>query len=308
MSRKKVLIDCDPGIDDALALLLAFASPELEVQAVTVVGGNQPLEATLQNALGLTRLLSAGVPVAAGAAGPLVQKLVTAPEVHGENGLAGRVFAKISTPSPLTALETMRQFVAGSPQPVVLIATGPLTNVALFLKIYPELKDNIEYISIMGGGAFLGNQKPGAEFNIYVDPEAAELVFAAGVPVVMHGLDVTTKAFFTAEDVQRIREIGTPLAKTVCEWLDYYMVFHRSMGLQVLNMHDLCAVQYVAKPELFTTNSCHVAVECRGSITRGCTVADFYHYTSLPHNALVAYEVRREEFVECFVKAVRHYG
>ncbi len=304
---KTIIFDCDPGIDDALALLLAFYSKELDIRAVTVAGGNQELKETLNNAIGLLSFLGKQTAVAAGAPGPLLRPLVTAPEVHGNEGLAGRVLPGAFPPCECSAVELMRRVTEESSTPVVIIATGPLTNIAAFLTAYPLLKSRIEYISLMGGACFGGNQSPSAEFNIYVDPEAASAVFRAGVPIVMHGLDVTTRAFFTPADIEAIRGIGARVSTLIADMLDYYMDFHHSIGLSVVNMHDLCAVAYVMQPSLFTTKDCHVEVETKGELSRGCTVVDYKHMTGLPSNAKVAFEVDREAFVKLFISAVQSF-
>lgn len=304
---KTVIIDCDPGIDDALALLLAFSSPALDVRAVTVVGGNQELSVTLENAIGLLTFAGLKAPVAAGAPGPMLRPLVTAPEVHGSSGLGGKHLPMNFEPSPLSAVELMRRVTEESPEPVVLIATAPLTNVAAFLTAYPALKHKIEYISIMGGACFGGNQSPAAEFNIYVDPEAAAAVFRSGVPIVMHGLDVTTRAFLSVPEIEEIRGIGKKVSALTADILDFYMEFQRSVGFSVANMHDLCAVAYVFDPSLFTGRDCHVEIETKGELTRGCTVVDSNGATGLPKNAKVIFDVDRAKFVELFISAVRGY-
>ena len=193
-----VILDCDPGHDDALAITLALSRPELKVLGITTVGGNAPLAATTLNALRVLALLGRpDVPVAAGAAQPLVRTLETAPEVHGTSGLDGADLPEpVSAPRPEGALEFLRATLAAAPAPVTLIPTGPLTNIALLLRTYPHLADRIAHISLMGGAMRAGNWTPAAEFNIWVDPEAARIVFRSGLPITMCGLDVTHKALF----------------------------------------------------------------------------------------------------------------
>lgn len=305
--KRKILFDCDPGIDDALALVLAFASPQLDVAAVTVVGGNQRLEETLNNAIGVLSLLGVRVPVSAGAPGPMLHRLVTAPEVHGEQGLGGRQLKKLFEPCPLDAVGLMKQVLEESDRPVTIVATAPLTNVAALLTASPSVKRKIDCISLMGGACYGGNQSPAAEFNIYVDPEAASVVFRSGIPIVMHGLDVTTRAFLTTEDIEHIRSTGGRVSEFTAGILDFYLDFHRRIGLSVVNMHDLCAVAYLLSPGLFTTKDCHVEIETKGEVTRGCTVVDANGCTGLPANAQVAFDIDRPAFVEMFISAVQSW-
>lgn len=308
MIKKKIIFDCDPGIDDAFALMMAFAAHELDIAAVTVVGGNQVLEETLNNAIGLLSLLKVQAPVAAGAPGPMLKTLVTAPEVHGEQGLAGKLLPASFEPSRLSAVELMKQVLIQSEQPVTIVATGPLTNIAALFTAYPGLKEKIDCVSLMGGACFGGNQSPATEFNIFVDPEAAAVVFRSGVPIVMHGLDVTTRAFLTTEDIGRVRALGGRISDFTADLLDFYLTFHRRIGLEVVNMHDPCAVAWLLNPGLFVTKSCHVEVETKGEITAGCTVVDYNAISGLPANAKVAFDIDRPAFVEMFLSFIKSWG
>lgn len=210
-ARTPVILDCDPGHDDALAITLALARPELEVLGITTVGGNAPLHRTTENALRVLALLDRpDVPVAAGAAQPLVRPLETAPEVHGVSGLDGADLPEpASVPRPEGALEFLRATLAAAPAPVTLIPTGPLTNIALLLRTYPDVAPKIAHVCLMGGGMRQGNWTPAAEFNIWVDPEAARIVFRSGLPITMCGLDVTHKALFGLPEIARLDALGT---------------------------------------------------------------------------------------------------
>ena len=208
-----VILDCDPGHDDAIALILALASPELKVLAVTTSAGNQTPDKTLNNALRILTLLGRDdIPVAAGANKPLARELIIADNVHGESGLDGPKLPDPGfAPVAMTALELMAKCLRESPEPVTLVPTGPLTNIALLLAAHRELKSKIARIVLMGGAAGAGNWTPAAEFNIYVDPEAADMVFKSGLPITMCGLDVTHEAQVMDEDIERVRAITNPV-------------------------------------------------------------------------------------------------
>ncbi len=306
--RIPVIIDCDPGHDDAIALLLAFASPKLDVQAVTVVAGNQTLEKTLKNTKDLLSYAGVRTRVAAGAEKPLLRELTIAPEVHGESGLEGPTlppadFKEVEE----TAVELMREVLLRSEEKVVLIPTGPLTNVALLLLTYPELKDRIDYISLMGGACFGGNWTPAAEFNILVDPEAAKIVFESGIPIVMHGLDVTHRAQIYGDEIERIRSLEGQVPVMVAELLDFFSKYHVDFGFKGSPLHDPCAVAYVIDPTLFKVKPLHVDIETRGEFTTGATVVDYYNVTGRPANAKVAFDVDRERFIDMLVEALNSY-
>lgn len=220
---RPIIIDCDPGLDDAIALAMALRSPELDVKAITTSAGNQTPEKTLHNALGLLTLMQReDIPVAAGAGGPLMRELVIADYVHGKTGM-GNTHLPTPTikPDPRGAVELIADLLRASPQPITLVVTGPMTNIALLLAQHAELKSRIERIVFMGGGMNAGNTTPVAEFNILVDPEAAEMVLKSGVPLTMAGLNVTHQALVLPQDIERIRQIDNPVAQAVAEMLDF---------------------------------------------------------------------------------------
>jgi pyrimidine-specific ribonucleoside hydrolase len=304
-----VIMDCDPGHDDAIALLLALASPELEVKAITIVGGNQTLEKTTLNALKILELAGANVPVAPGAAHPLVRRLETAPQVHGESGLDGPSFPVPQLkPSPLKAIDMMAKVIRDSEVPVTLIPTAPLSNVALFLSVYPELKSKIERIVMMGGAAVGGNWSPAAEFNILVDPEAARIVFTSGIPLVMCGLDVTHKAQIYPEEVEILRTQGNKVSRVVAELIDYFKGFHVQFGFRGSPLHDPVAVAYCLKPELFQSASYHVDIELGGDYSAGATIVDWFHRSGKPQNAQVVLDINREGFIRLLRDRLMRYS
>lgn len=310
-----VIIDCDPGIDDVMALLLAFVRPELDVRLITTEAGNQTQDKTSYNARGFVDLMKQKVEVARGLEQPLFRKLQIAGHVHGDTGLGSLTLDKpITAESPRPAIDALRETILGSPEKTVLIATGPLTNIGALFLAHPEVKDHIRYISFMGGAAVGGNVTPAAEFNVYVDPEAADIVFRAGVPIVMSGLDVTHKAYLTERDVQALEEIGTDLAREAAAMLRFYgkaavqTPFHEAHFAEVIRLHDLCAVAYVIRPELFAGMDCHVDIETEGRLTMGATVVDFAQRTGKPANVHVLHSVDRVAFVRMFTDAVLKAG
>lgn len=307
-----IILDCDPGHDDAIAMVLALASPELDVKAITASAGNQTPDKTLRNVLRMLTLLGRqDIPVAGGARKPLMRELIIAENVHGESGLDGPALPEPDfTPQACTAVELMAKTLRESPQPVTIVATGPQTNVALLLNSHPELHDKIARIVLMGGAMVLGNWQPAAEFNIYVDPEAAEIVFQSGIPVVMAGLDVTHRAQIHGLDIERFRQVGNPVATIVAELLDFFMEYHKDSkwGFTGAPLHDPCTIAWLLKPELFTSVERWVGVETQGKYTQGMTVVDYYFLTGKQPNTTVLLDIDRERFVDLLVERLAFYG
>ncbi|HHW4401099.1 TPA: pyrimidine-specific ribonucleoside hydrolase RihA [Aeromonas hydrophila] len=306
-----VILDCDPGHDDAIALILALASPELKVLAVTTSAGNQTPDKTLNNALRILTLLGRDdIPVAAGAPKPLARELIIADNVHGESGLDGPTLPDPGfAPVAMTALELMAKCLRESPEPVTLVPTGPLTNIALLLAAHPELKSKIARIVLMGGAAGAGNWTPAAEFNIYVDPEAADMVFKSGLPITMCGLDVTHEAQVMDEDIERVRAITNPVAQCVAGLLDFFMIYHRDpkWGFAGAPLHDPCTIAWLLAPALFHGVECRVDIETGGTHTSGMTVVDRYGLTGKAANALVLLGLDRAGFIDLLVTRLRAF-
>lgn len=306
-----VILDCDPGHDDAIALILALASPELKVLAVTTSAGNQTPDKTLNNALRILTLLGRDdIPVAAGAPKPLARELIIADNVHGESGLDGpKLPDPAFAPVAMTALELMAKCLRESPEPVTLVPTGPLTNIALLLAAHPELKSKIARIVLMGGAAGPGNWIPAAEFNIYVDPEAADMVFKSGLPITMCGLDVTHEAQVMDEDIERVRAITNPVAQCVAGLLDFFMIYHRDpkWGFAGAPLHDPCTIAWLLAPALFHGVECRVDIETGGTHTSGMTVVDRYGLTGKAANALVLLGLDRAGFIDLLVTRLRAF-
>lgn len=303
MTARKIIIDTDPGQDDAVAILLALASPELDVLGITAVAGNVPLRLTEKNARKICEL--AGKPdtrVFAGASRPMVRPLVTAEEVHGKTGLDGP-----DLPEPKMPLQDRHAvdfivdtLMAEEPDTVTLCPLGPLTNIALALVREPRIAKRIAEIVLMGGGFFEGgNVTPAAEFNIYVDPHAAEVVFGSGVPIAMMPLDVTHKALTTAKRVAAFRKLGTRVGIATAQMLDFFERFDEGKyGTDGGPLHDPCVIAFLIRPELFGGRHVNVSVETASELTMGMTVVDWWGVTKRPKNAHVMRDIDADGYFE----------
>lgn len=300
--KRPVIIDTDPGIDDALALAIALYSEKLDVKLITTVAGNVSLDNVTNNALKLLHFLKKDIPVAKGAAKPLLEPLVDASNVHGASGMEGFDFPEPKQELLLeeNAVNAMRRVIMENEVPVTLVPIGPMTNIAMLLLMYPEVKGNIEEIVIMGGSAGRGNRGVMSEFNVATDPEAAKIVFQSGLPIVMAGLDVGWNALVYPEDSEKVRTMGMTGEMAYC-------LFKRYRGGSFntgLKMYDSCAIAYLLCPELFTVEETFVDVELNGSMTRGCTVVDLKNYLKQPHNAKVCMSIDGERFRTWFLESI----
>jgi purine nucleosidase len=299
---RKIIIDTDPGQDDAVAILLALASPEdVEVLGITAVAGNVPLPLTEKNARIVCEL--AGKPetrVFAGCDAPLARKLVTAEHVHGKTGLDGPQLADPTMPlQPQHAVDFIIETVRSHPEKTItLCPLGPLTNVATALQRAPDIAPRLQEIVLMGGAYFeVGNITPAAEFNIFVDPEAADIVFRAGVPLVVMPLDVTHKALTTAPHVQGFRDMGTEPGRMVAEWTDFFERFDKEKyGSAGAPLHDPCVIAYLIRPELFKGRHINVEIELTGTYTTGMTVADWWRVSGRAPNAMFMGDIDADGF------------
>jgi pyrimidine-specific ribonucleoside hydrolase len=303
-----IILDCDPGHDDAIALLLALASPEVELLGVTTVHGNQTLEKTTANALRVLDLVGrTDIPVAAGADRPLERELVVASHVHGDSGLDGPTLPPARhEPLGEHAVDFMERTIAASPQPVTLVPTGPLTNIALLLERTGGA--NVERIVSMGGAAAEGNMTPAAEFNIWADPEAAQAVYHAGIDITMIGLDVTHLALTTPAIQERLRAGGT-VGVFVADLVDFFSVYHReTYGWDGAPIHDAVAVAHVIQEGLVTTIERNVEIELESDLCRGRTVVDRWKRTGRPANAHVGIDLEANGFFDLLVERIARLG
>ncbi|MFZ4894954.1 nucleoside hydrolase [Plantibacter sp. Mn2098] len=276
---KKIILDCDPGHDDAIAILLAHGNPEIELLAVTTVVGNQTLPKVTRNALAVARIAGiTGVPFAAGADRPLVRPLENAPEIHGDSGMDGPVL-----PEPSIELDERHAvdliidlIMSHEPGEITLVPTGGLTNIALAARKEPRIVERVKEVVLMGGGYHVGNWSAVAEFNIKIDPEAAHIVFNESWPVVMVGLDLTHQALATPAVVEQIAAVGTKPAQFVVELVDFFRAAYKdAQGFDAPPVHDPCAVAYVIDPTIVQTVKVPIDIELTGTLTLGMTVADF---------------------------------
>jgi pyrimidine-specific ribonucleoside hydrolase len=307
---RPVLLDCDPGHDDALAILLALASPGLDVQAITTVAGNAGIENTTRNALRVLTLAGrTDIPVARGAELPLVREPWIPVAVHGTSGLDGADLPEPGAePVEASALELMAAVLRSAERPVTLVPTGPLTNVALLLRAYPGLRERIGAISLMGGSLGVGNTTASAEFNVWQDPEAAAVVFTSGLPILMAGLDVTHQALVLPEDVARLGALGTRTGRVVADLMRFYGAYHRDRyGWPGPPIHDAVAVAVLVAPWLLERRTLRVDVELGDGLARGRTIGDERGVSGRPANAGVLVRLDRPAFIDLLIEAIASF-
>ena len=301
MKPRKIIIDTDPGIDDAIALAAAVFDERLEIKLITTVAGNVDVEKTTNNALKLVEFFQKDIPIAKGASKPLIKALDNASDVHGHSGMDGYEF-KEPTRKILEkhAVEAMREVILNEDEPITLVPIGPLTNIALLFSMYPEVKENIKEIVLMGGSCTRGNKSPMAEFNIYVDPEAAKIVFSSGVPLVMCGLDIGLKACIYHEQSHHLKNTNKT-GEMIYSMFNHY----RSGSLKTgLNIYDLTAIAYLLEPEMYTTQKCFVDVETKSDLTYGTTVVDLRGCMNKEPNVTVCTDIDSERFKEWFMEVL----
>ncbi|AJT68999.1 Inosine-uridine preferring nucleoside hydrolase [Streptomyces lydicus] len=309
---RKIILDCDPGHDDAVAMLLAHGNPEVELVAVTTVVGNATVEKVTRNALSVARIAGiTGVPFAAGCPRPLVRDIETAPEVHGDSGLDGP-----ELPEPAIELDRRHAVdliidtvMAHEPGEITIVPTAGLTNIAMAVRKEPRIAERVREVVLMGGGYHEGNWSAVAEFNIKIDPEAAHIVFNEKWPVTMVGLDLTHQALATPEVEAKIAAVGTKPARFVLELLDFFRETYReNQGFEHPPVHDPCAVAYVIDPEVMTVRRAPVNIELRGELTLGMTVADFRAPAPADCTTQVAVKLDHERFWNLVVDALERIG
>lgn len=310
MKKRKIILDCDPGHDDAMAILLCGASPELELLGITTVAGNSYVQNTTRNALIVTEMAKMDVPVAQGAAKPMIRDQIVAPDIHGESGLEG-----VNLPPPTRkaidedAVSFIARMVQKYPGEVTLVPTGPLTNIALFMLQYPRLIPNLEEIALMGGGIAFGNTTPVAEFNILADPEAAQVVFSHDVSITVIGLDLTHQAKIYMDEIRKLESYPSEVVSKMGTLLGFFHgTYYDVFKIEGAPLHDPCAVAYLIKPELFEFEHYYTQVEIRGELTYGQTVVDYWKLSGKKPNAKWATRIDREGFINLIYERMKFFS
>ena len=314
MTARPIIIDCDPGQDDAVALFLAMSSPdELDIHGITTVAGNVPLTLTERNARMMCDIAGRQeTPVYAGCDRPMVRAPVTAEYIHGNSGIDGiDVFAPHTPLQAQHAVDfIIETLLAAEDASITLVPTGPLTNIGTALRREPRVARAIRELVIMGGAMREGgNRSPSAEFNILADPHAAEIVFACGRPIISMGLDVTHQVLSTRARVARIRALGNPVAEATAGMLSFFHRYDtRKYGTEGAPLHDPCTVAWLLEPDLFKTRACNLSVETTSELTIGHTAVDFWHVTDRPHNVNWAFEVDADGFYALLEERLARFG
>ncbi|HJS20795.1 MAG TPA: nucleoside hydrolase [Anaerolineales bacterium] len=305
MPSKRIIIDTDPGVDDALTFLLALASPEIQLEALTTTHGNVTIEKATRNALAILELGCAShIPVARGSVLPLIQPLLASAHVHGESGIGNAQLPEPkSRPVPPHAVDYLIQCILAEPGELTIYPIGPLTNIAMAIRKEPQFASAVKELVIMGGAILEhGNITPQAEFNIYTDPHAAHIVFHSGIPITLIPLDVTHKCLLTQEHVNRLMQISSPISRFIRDATEVYSKFSSEFGYAGCALHDPLTLATILAPELLTLKEYYVDVDISGGVSMGKTFADVLSITRKPANMKVAMSVRGENFIELFVQ------
>jgi purine nucleosidase len=301
----RIIIDTDPGVDDALAFLLALASPEIRLEALSTTQGNVTLEKATVNALSVLELAGAGhIPVARGSLLPLVQPLRASAFVHGESGIGNSKLPEPQAkPVPAHAVDFLIERVLAEPNQISIFPIGPLTNIAMAIRKEPRFAESVKELVIMGGAILeYGNMTPQAEFNIYVDPHAAHIVFHSGIPMTLIPLDVTHKCLLKQEHVDRLMQVNTPISRFIRDTMEVYLEASYALGYEGSSLHDPLTLAMVIAPEFLTLKEYYVDVDISGGVSMGKTFADIPRVLKKPANMKVAMNVRGEEFIELFLQ------
>ncbi len=308
---KKIILDCDPGHDDAMAILLAGAQPDLDILGITTVAGNSPVENTTRNALIITQIAGLDIPVYKGMDRPMVRPPYFAggEVVHGKSGLEGPTLPPLEREVEKEhAVDFIIETVKANKGEITLVPTGPLTNIGMAFRKAPEIIPWVKEISLMGGAINEGNVTPSAEFNIFFDPEAADIVFSSGIPTFIAPLELTHQALVGPNELDKIRALGSNISKFVVDLLEFYSQFHkRRYHMEGAPLHDPCAVLYLIKPELIKIKEMFVQIETKGELTSGRTVCDIWGVTGKDPNIKVGVGLNHKGFIDTLVDALKAY-
>ena len=309
MEKIKMILDCDTGHDDAVALMLAAGHPQIDLLGVTVVAGNQVLERTLENTLNVCQHLDIDVPVYAGCDRPLVRDQIVAGDIHGKTGLDGPVFPeRVREAEKEHAVHYLIRTLLASDGDITLVPTAPLTNIAMAMRLEPAVIPKIRRISLMGGAVGLGNASPAAEFNILADPEAAHIVFTSGVPIVMMGLDLTNQALADMDIIRRMEGIGNKAGRLFGDIMRFTFNTQKINGLSAGPVHDVTAAAWLVRPEIFDTKPMHVEIDLTHGPCYGRTVCDFAGRTERAANARVGLGLDLPAFWDLVEETLRTFG
>ncbi|MEB7065104.1 ribosylpyrimidine nucleosidase [Mammaliicoccus sciuri] len=309
MEKQKIILDCDPGHDDAITMLMAYIHPNIDLLGITIVSGNQTLEKTVKNGLSVTQHLNMDVKIYSGASEPLVRERVVADNVHGETGIDGPVFDALNRePEDKRAVQFIIDTLLGSEGDITLVPTGPLTNIALAMKLEPSITSKIKEIVLMGGAYGNGNFTPSAEFNIFADPEAAHIVFKSGVPIVMMGLDVTNKTLCTPEIIKRMESTNNKAGQLFSDLMNFTLKTQfQEFGLEAGPLHDATTIGYLVNKDLFEVQDMYVEIDINRGPSYGRTVCDESDVLKKEHNVKVAKNVKVDEFFDLVYECIRMY-
>lgn len=309
MNKRKIILDCDPGHDDAIAMMLAFTNLKIDLLGITIVAGNQTLEKTLKNGLNVCQRLGIQTPVYAGMSKPLVRQQIVADDIHGETGLDGPVFEELKLKeNDKHAVQYIIDTLLESDGDISLVPVGPLTNIATALRLEPRIKDKIQEIVLMGGAYGTGNTTPSAEFNIFADPEAAHIVFSSQVPIVMMGLDLTNQTVCTPSVITRMENIGNDAGQLFSDIMNFTLkTQYEAFGLRAGPIHDATCVAYLINPEIFTMKDMYVEVNTQEGNCYGRTVCDELNVLKKQTNAKVGITLDLEEFWNLVEECLRSF-
>ena len=308
MEKREMILDCDTGHDDAIALMLAAKHPDIDLLGVTVVAGNQTLDKTLPNTLHVCQHLGINVPVYGGMDRPMVRDQVVAADVHGKSGLDGPVFGELTRKAEEKhAVSYLIDTLMASDGDITLVPVGPLTNIAMAMRLEPRIIPKIREIVLMGGAVNLGNTTPSAEFNIFVDPEAAHVVYSSGVKVTMMGLDLTNTALADIHIIERMEAIGNKAGKLFGDIMRFTLRSQAVNGLTAGPVHDVTAVAYLVAPEIYVTKDCHAEIDLSKGPSYGRTVCDINDRFHLPKNVTVGLSIDLDKFWDIVEDTLRRY-
>lgn len=309
MTKEKIILDVDPGHDDAVAIMLAAKNPKIDLLAITVVAGNQTLEKTTTNALNICSHLGINVPIAAGMAGPMVREQIIADDIHGETGLDGPEFGEITVElDKRHAVDLIIDMLMESDGDITLVPTGPLSNIAMAMRKEPKIVEKIKQIVLMGGAYTIGNVTPSAEFNILADPEAAHVVFSSGRPIVMMGLDLTRQALATREVIDRMKTIGNKASKLFVDIIEFFTKTQKEIyGWEAPPTHDPTTIAYLIDPSIVETKPMYTEIELRSEKSYGRTICDYYNVTGKEPNVEVAVKLDFDKFWNLIYETLKLY-